>query len=413
MYKDIKDVMEKFYSHLNFDEKLYKALNGFRTTWMQKTPEYIEFLGGKTIGVQSIAFSTLDEEILFNDILNVDINELKTEVYKVKDINPSWEVSSNPVYASLLYIMHRYLKSDYRKKEEVCIELNLILSYKVIGSLISHYYDYPTTEDIAKTVIELMSNQFSIKKEESWQALFTKRTSMFMPKRGIKYKQLEITKNGSQYERMMKFDTLGYIRVIGDAQGGIRSMIKNSYEIMLKVTKGELDRISSTSLIEEHEDGLTTKDITERPDKYILYIRGIYNNHVEFVNDDLIHLLTNVVPAVDEKILKKTLVYLSEEVEIKPNDKDDFLNISILRTINYINSKGINSDYNSHIMTILKYMKNYWSSSSVKEKDVIHIKSYLKKQVQKATKKKTNWVLAATSVGVLLYIFLRSIYRPR
>jgi len=402
MYKDIKDVLDEHYKHLKFDAKLYKQLKVFRVAWMQKSPEYIEFLGGKTLGVQPIRFSTRDDEMLFNDILGIDLAILKTELYKVDGINPAWKVSSNPVYLSIFYLMYKYYTTNnlsVKEQHDVITEQNLIFSYKVIGSLVAHYFGYNASEVIAKATLERLSNKFLIKKLDNWQELFVFRTNDFLPK-------------GLHYDKLHVYTTDDAVRIVNDAQGRIRDIVKNIYEVMIQVIDTN-DMTVSTTLLEETEDGVSTKAITERPDKYIVYIRSIYGIRSEFVNDDYIYLLQSIIPNIDKGVLTDTLIYMSEHVDIKIDSDEDFLNISIMKTISYINSKGINTDYNSRIVEILKHMKNYWTSSSVKDKEIRVTKDNISKIVVKATNKKTKWLVAITTVGVMLYIFLRALMKNR
>jgi hypothetical protein len=67
------------------------------------------------------------------------------------------------------------------------------------------------------------------------------------------------------------------------------------------------------------------------------------------------------------------------------------------------------SDFRSNILTMLVNIKGYWSSSSVKDPDVKHIKKYLYNLSKKALDKKTKFLLVTNSIGILLYVFLRAV----
>jgi len=399
-----KTIHEYFQDNLpeNFkvSKELYVAIRKFRIMWSQKSEEYMEFLGGNTLGVQAIRFSQRDESILFEEILEFDLDKLIQNVKYIKGIDPKWAVAGNPIYLTLVYLMHLFIISKLPNniRIDAVKELYFIYAYKVMGSLLSHYFKFQTSEAIAKATYEKLSNRYLIKQLDSWQDVFEYRTLDLLPPDGIHYK------------RLVNLDTDGIVRITNDLQGRIRELVKNIYVIMIEIIEHN-DKINSTSAVESNEEGADSlKDLTTRPDKYINYLHKIVNLP-EFVNNDLIYLVKQYVPTVDEGHLKTSLSYIVNNVKVKQNSKDDFVSISIIHTLNYIQTKGIFTDYTSHTSSIMKYMRGYWSSSSVKHKEVIHIKKYLYNIVKKAINKKTGFVIKSVVISILIYTFVRALYK--
>ena len=141
MKKDLLVVMDKYFKHVKYDRRLYNDLRAFRLAWSQKSPEYVEFLGGHLMGVHPIRFSSADEDSVFIDIFNIDQNELKIDIHKLEDINPAWKVSSNPFYLTMVYTMHRFYKDNKigSALEDAIRECYYIFAYKAIGSIVTHY----------------------------------------------------------------------------------------------------------------------------------------------------------------------------------------------------------------------------------------------------------------------------------
>jgi hypothetical protein len=160
-------------------------------------------------------------------------------------------------------------------------------------------------------------------------------------------------------------------------------------------------------MIQTDEEGESTRDITVRPDNYILYINSIIRNENDFINDDLVYLITSIVQNIDKEKFVMTLRELT-----KLHDYT-FVETIIVTTINYMRTKNIINNYEKQTYEILTSMKGYWSSSSVKDKELIRIKKYLYDISSKATKKKTKWLLATITIGILLYIFLRALYKNK
>lgn len=398
MFKNINELMDSRCSHLKFDKKLYDQLHAFRIGWMQKSDIYVEFLGGNSLGVQPIRFSTRDDEELMVDIFQLDIANLKTDITHVKGISTKWKTACNPIYQTLGYVMHRFTASnDIGKYKELAIqEAHLIFSYKVIGSRIAHFFKFNADPYVAKTVYEKLSNKYLIKRMNNWQEVFEYRTKDVLP-------------HGLHYKRVKDYSTDDSVRLLNDTHGRIQELVKNIYVVMLDVIESK-SKINSTTLIESNDEGgESTVAITDRPDKYINYIRSIITNSNSFIDDDLLYLLSSIVPHIDIAKLKDTLVYIANEVKIQPESKNDFIFIAITKTIEYNRTKGIMSDYRSQILDMITNVKGYWSSSSVKDPEVKYIKKYLFNLSKKALDKKTKFLLVTNSIGVLLYIFLRAV----
>jgi len=395
---EAKDLFDKLYKDISFDKKLYKKLHNFRLNWLSKGVEYPEFLGGNTLGVHTIRFSTRDDDHLLVDIFNADPLMVLGNIKKLPDIDASWAVSTNPILQTLTYTMHRFIIDDKlgSKLDEALKECYYIFAYKVFGSLLSNYFRYNTTPAIAKATFEKLSNRFLIKKYGTWNAVLEHRANSVLPPAGL------------HSERLLEYTTNDSIRIVNDLQGGIREHIKSIYEVMLDVTTNKTS-IGSSSLLGTTGDGDdTTKSITNRPDRYVNKLRELMGNPLNLIDDDIIHLTTQFIRAGDAALIKDTLLRLSEDYN--PKDRDSvYIESIILNTIAYCNTKGIMSDYRSNILEVINYMKGYWSSGSVKDKDVKRVKKVISLAVKKSTKRRTQWVLSANTLAVIVYLFIVSV----
>lgn len=395
MYKDLKDALEIPMQHIKYDNKLLKRLIEFRITWMQKSPDYIDFLGGKNLGVHPIRFSTVDDELLFVDILNLDMEDIKSNVYNTKDINKAWKISSNPYYNVIVYMMYRFYKSkDISKShaEEAVTELFTIYYYKVMGSLLSRYFGFNASEDVAKATVERLSNKSLIKRLDNWQEVIVYNANVVLPK-------------GLHYKKLLKYDTLNAITILNDTQGRIRDIIKKIYAVMIEVIEDN-EKISKTSLTKEDENGSKVIDVTNRPDRYITYAKSIMVNKNEFIDDEIVTLVAKLTNNKDIDMVKDALGYISEHI------KHDDLSIAeyvIVNSIEHLNNNGINSDYVNNIVLVIKRMKGFWSKSSGKDKELKTNKKFIEKMVKESTTRITSWKITSTVTTVLVYIFVRAI----
>lgn len=398
--QQLVEVCDKHFKHIKFDEDLYNKIQKFRITWVNKSEIYVDFLGSNLLGIHPIRFSSVDEDMWFIDTLGIDSNQFKYDLYNNTDIDRTRAVSSNIVYISIVYLMHKFINNKLmrRKLDNVLEELYYVFAYKAMGSLISHYFKFETEEALAKAVYERLSNKFLIKKLGSWQAVFEYRSGDVKPPRGLHAKRLESLKTDEAE------------RVIADLQGRLRETVKNIYEVLIDVMDNN-ERVKTSTMIEKGEDGDGIKDTSDNPSGYIRYVFSVIGNQNDFINDDIVYLLVNNIKNLDEKNLVNTLKYITNEIEVNQNDKDNFINVTIESAIAYLRTKKITGSYHKHMLESIDYLRNYWSSSSVKNRELKKTKKYLFDITNKATGKKTKWLLSTVSISVMLYIFVRSVYR--
>ena len=393
MFKDIKDVFDK-HLHLTYDENLYRKLEAFRINWVQKSDEYIEFFGSNLTGVHNIRFSTRDEDAIFIDILNLNYEDLEYDIFHTVGIDKNKKVSSNPFYLTMTYLMYGFLKSKTigRYRDDVIREVYYIFAYKALSSLISHYFKYNVDVGTAKAVIERMSNKFLIKKCNSWQEVLLYRSSDVLPPHGLHYK------------RLLTLTSDDATRVVSDLQGRLRDLIKNIYIVIIDINASN-DKIISTTNLEENENGVGIKDSSNRPDTYTRYLDSIIKIPTDFINDDIIHLVLSIHNNINREQLITTLTYIST-TDIK--NLNIITNTILETTIYNIAGRGIVTEYNRHIYDILKYTKSYFSSSSIKDKNILYAKKQLNIIIKKSLDKSIQWTSNSLVIAVIVYIVCRS-----
>lgn len=398
--KQLTEICDDHFKHITFDDEFYRKIQKFRIGWVNKSDIYVDFLGSNLLGVHPIRFSNVDEDLWFVDTLGIDVTSFKYDVYNLTAIDKTRTVSSNVVYISIVYLMHKFINATKMRKKlnDILEELYYVFAYRAMGSLMSWYFKFDTDEAIAKAVYERLSNKFLIKKLGSWNAVFEYRSGdVKLPK-------------GLHAKRLTSLKTVDAERAIADLQGRLRETVKNIYEVLIDV-RDKNERVRSTTLIEKGDDGDGIRDQADNPSKYINYMYSIVNSQNDFVDNDIIYLLSKNIKNLDEKNLTLTLKYLANEVDVNQNDKDNFIAVTIESAISYLRIKNITSEYNKHMLDIMEYLKNYWSSSSVKNKEIKKTKKYLFNLTNQATGKRTKWLLSTISISVMLYIFIRSVHR--
>lgn len=393
MFKTLQEVFDR-HGLTKVDVQTYNKIKVFRISWTQKAPEYIDFLGSKLTGVHPIRFSTRDEDMFFVDIFNIDQPSLMEDLWATKGIDKNKKVTSNPLYITLVYLMYLTINSKEigKHKEDMLRELYYIFGYKVISSLFTHYFKFTVDPTIAIAVNERLSNKFIIKKVNNWQELF-------------EYRALDVLPKGLHYLRLNKLDVDESNRIISDMQGRLRDMLKNIYIILLDVINNN-DRLVSRSNIEMTEDGSSIKESTNRPDRYVKYMLSILDNKSDFIDDDMVYLLNNSYKNLNNNDIYTTLEHLSDN---NFKERNQIVEDIIVSSISYLNTKGIASDYNKHMLDVIKYLKGYYISSSVKDKTILNVKKDLLNIVKKLPVTKVSWNYTGLVTYSIIYIFIRSV----
>ena len=399
-FKDIKELCEYYTRHIVFNIPFIKQIESFRLAWVQKGDEYIDFLGSNFIGAHTIRFSARDENTLWVDILNIDMESFAYDLIRVPGINKNFKTISNPTLQILVYLMHRFSISDLKDniKQTAIENIYSIFAYKVLGSLYSHYFNYKVEEGIAKIVFEKMSNKFLIKKMH-WQDV-------------ILYRAKDLLKGGLHYNRLTSYKTEEAIWIINDLETRLRDIIKNAYKILIKVNEDGI-KIKDSSMLETIDDNTQFKEFINNPTKYVIYLRNIINQPTEFVREDLVDLIRDdaVLPAIQKDIFLQIINYISSEIEIIEGSKNDFIEMIVVDSLAYLRRKNMINNLETSLLPILVTIRNYWSSSTADKGIVKDIKKELTRIAIEATGRRTGHIVATYVIGVIIYTFLRGLIR--
>lgn len=394
MFKSLEELF-KHYLKRDFDLSLYHDIKLFRLNWAQKDNDYIEFLGGNTLGIQAIRFSIKDDEEFVSDTLGIDLNELTFSLCNTKGITKGRAAECNAVFQILIYLMHGFMKSNKLKlkdKQDALNECYYIFAYKKFSSLMFHYFKFPTDESIAKAAYEKMSNKYLIKKLNSWQKVF-------------EYRAKDVHIGNIHHKRLMDYSTEDAIRVLLDLQTKLNDMFKNVYALIIEVYNNN-ERIVSDTLVSNLDGEEKLVEIANAPDKHIRYIKSIINSNTDFVKYDLVNLISSQLSKGSTSLFYNFLTIVSS-MDKKILDK--IADISILQGIEILATKGIANNYDKHILDVMNILKLHFSNTKNNNRELEKLKTVLEKEFIKNFPK-SKYVAPSASVCVLVYTFVRCLY---
>lgn len=396
MYGNLQEVFDK-YLEVKPDQNLYETMKAFRISWAQKNDEHIDYLGDSLIGCYRIIFSTQDEDVFYG-ILGLDKIHIQKELWNVKGIFKEMKVVSNGFYLTCVYLMHMYTNNtaiSNKLREDAVREIFYIMSYKMLSSLNTWFFKYPVDISIAKAVNERMTLKFLVKRYGNWQSVIAYKAEDVLPK-GIHEDRIADMKRAEDATR-----------VISDIQTKYRDMYKNHYSVLIKVQE-QNERINSSTLIVEHEDNVGIKDITNRPDLYVEYVKSIVEYPQSFVNVDLCLVISSLFKAFKDNQLIEFVNWFSAE---KIKDKEWYIEKSIVNCLGYLTTKKITSDFIPRMYEIMVILKSYYLSSNIRNDDIKKMKKDLQKMTNSALKRCNTAARTNLGIALIIYIFLRSLYK--
>ena len=394
-YKDFHECFESVCPWVKFDENLYNLLKSFRVALAQKSDDYIEFLGNNLTGVYPIRFSQQDEDLLY-ELYGLTQKEFQNEVYQVKGVDKNMRTISNGTYILLLFTAHMFTISKSlpeKLKEDAVRECYYIFIYKVISSRTAYYFKYNIDVSIAKAINERMTNKFLIKRFNNWQEVF-------------EYKALDILPRGIHYQRMKNFSVDDSGRIISDLYTKMNDIFKNNYAVFMEVKEAN-ERIYSSSLIKQGEDGEKIGDITNRSDIYANYVKSIISNQTDFINLELAELIAGSLKNID---VNDVVVILEQITKVNHIELDPYIDKIFVASIEYLIRKRLNKDFIKNLYNVIVTLGAYWKSSNFKQKECKEVKKYFFEFTKKNVKRKVKTVIINSMIATIVYIALRGLY---
>ena len=399
---DIKTLMTQQFEKTVIDIRLFKELKEFKVRFISKNDDHTKFFGGNLLGVNPVKFTPVDKNELLDAILNVNEDDIKEGARRLPSMkNEDWVRYTDPVNLSLLYLLHRVMNMPTDKtfsdhlKEEVLIDILLILQFKFISSVLSHYFKYPADEATALATYAILSKKYSIKQYGTWLNVLTARANDVISEQSI---------HNTTIKRFDDDDAIFYM--ISDIQGRIKEMVKKICEVFYEVRANEA-RILTTGTMIELNGKLVVRDITNEYNSSRRYIDEVVKERNRFIKPDLIKVIASGMHTMPEEVLFNTLTYIVDNY--KDERVDALLYETLMHAFEVFNSdRRARHDLNNIVETISRLRALYMASRS-SDPSILKMRELGESLVLSAVTGRSAAVVASTRTGLMLYIVLRTL----
>lgn len=392
------------YAPINVDNQFLKQLANYVSNITHKNRDHIEFFGGNLFGVQLVRFTQHERDSWFNDIVGVDEYTLNDQILEqckqVKAIKMQWEVSSDVFNLSTIWVLYCIQNAkgiDEKKKHEAMMAVLFVIQFKFFSSRYYRYFRYPADKAVAEAAYSMLTMRFAIKQAGNWLTFFNNRSEEILNDKGIHSKVID---------KMHDDDAVVYM--LNDTQGRIREVLKLLYDNYL-VAREKGARISSTSMLVEHDGEAALRDQTNSYTNYITYIHSVLTDQNSFIKQELTDLVEQIMPTMPPKYFQQTLVWLSANANSNAGNKiKQLLENTLIHCFDYLSEdKGIVR--NTHdIAGMLSRLRGVYRSAKSSDPMLLKIREECESIVEKATHLRNESVVASVRTGVLLYISLRA-----
>lgn len=398
MSKSIKDILIDN-SECEFNKDKLSQVANFYIDFIHKNDDHVNFFGSNLIGVYPIRFQSEDTNILIDDIAEIiDFASLKKDLHSNKEIEPSRMISGNPLNHILPWMAHMFYTSKKLSAKDrevgalICVHL---MQIKFLTGLDARYFPYRGNEDLALALSEELTKKSLIKKFGSWKALVEYRSENFIDRKGVWY---DVVSKYDDDRRVVKF--------INDVQSRVRKGYGGLTGKFHKLKEQEA-RIQASKAFSNINGDIALREYELDVNKFRTRIATIVQYPNDLIKQELIDQILGLINTANEKHLKATLLFISENIDGRKKKFDMLPEIEGLTRyiFDFIKKNDLKTD--DIIGNMLKFRKKF-RSHGTSDPNVIAIKEKMDDILGETLKKISHeGTLSAAKVSVILYLTLR------
>lgn len=401
MSDTIKSIFDEECKKVRIDASFIRQVRLYQVGFVNKNEDHIAFFGGHLLGVHTVKFMPQDRDRWFSDILKTEPTALESRLLRLDAIDPEHKIiGSDTMNLSCAWLVHAILTSknlNDKQKQEAAMDVMLILQYKFLTSRLYQHFRYPADKATAEATYAELSGRFLIKQHGTYGAVLKTRAGEIIMKGGIHYDTFI----------SMKVDD-DVIDLLNDIQGRIRDMIKNIYDVFLRVHH-QGDRIIATSAVIEHDGAEILRDKTKNLTAYGRYINSIVTDKNSFIREDLVNVITNVMHTMPSTLFRTTLEYMSDNYRQRgAGEIEEILHEVLVHSFDYLADHRELVSKNTDLPYFIGKLRGVYMSSRSTDVALFSLREKTERLVRRATNNRNDSVIASVRTGVLLYVVLRA-----
>lgn len=399
----IKEVLDENCSRTRINRSMIQNLRTLRVQFATRNQDHLDFFSGSLLGVQRILYLPSDRTLWFDEIIEVDEQDVRKNFNRFKDIEPEWVRVNDTVNVTSAWLIHHLIHNhslSEKDRDNGIMDIMMLMQYKFITSIINNSFrDFLADPAVATAAYEALTRKFELKEADNWNDLLRRRASRIIEP-GTK--QFGWVSNFNNNQDIASF--------IQDLHQGLKEVVKKYFRVYERARQEGL-QIDSTSSIVDFDGEMEIIERTRDQTEYVRFVRSSSYERATFIRKELLSIIQETIPTVNLDHLEQCLVFITETQRRDREAVDELISQVLLHVFDYITKTGGATAENKNMAQLLIKLKNIYTAPKMSDPVLVKNKELADKLVAKSVQSRNSASLASVRTALQLYIVLLAFAR--
>ena len=404
-YQNLKEIFDE-YCHISIDKKFLERITKWRNKFYSKNSEHVGFFSSASFGLYIPKWTSEEDDEWLTEIIGIDEEEIADYVYELPSINKDFQVSSNILSISFIYLMHKATinKSlstvDNDKVRKTLMEI-LVARY-MTSIMYKYFYRGKTSPEVSTEVFERLSKRFDLKVAGNWKNWIEMKAEGFV----LGDEQRQDAKYAKQ-EVFQRFEDELVVRKLNSIKSQLNKAAIEINSVFRQVLEDQ-DKIASKSALSMSVDGLYLADLVRDQTKYLHYQDAIFIDKNTFIKEDLLAVIEQSMPTISSNIFRGALEWiLDNQMESKYKRKIMEVRHDILiYAIQLIKDENLHT--NDLVQVGYRLRQNILSGKN-NDRTVMKVRKMIDEFIVKFRPQSKGKLVSLERSAIMIYIVLRTL----
>lgn len=404
-YQNLKEIFDE-YCHVSIDKKFLERITKWRNKFYSKNSEHVGFFSSASFGLYIPKWTSEEDDEWLTEIIGIDEEEIADYVYELPSINKDFQVSSNILSISFIYLMHKATinkslsSADNDKVRKTLMEV-LVARY-MTSIMYKYFYRGKTSPEVSTEVFERLSKRFDLKVAGNWKNWIEMKAEGFVlgddQRQDAKYAKQEV---------FQRFEDELVVRKLNSIKSQLNKAAIEINSVFRQVLEDQ-DKIASKSALSMSVDGLYLADLVRDQTKYLHYQDAIFIDKNTFIKEDLLAVIEQSMPTISSNIFRGALEWiLDNQMDSKYKRKIMEVRHDILiYAIQLIKDENLHT--NDLVQVGYRLRQNILSGKN-NDRTVLKVRKMIDEFIVKFRPQSKGKLVSLERSAIMIYIVLRTL----
>ena len=404
-YQNLKEIFDE-YCNVSIDKKFLERITKWRNKFYSKNSEHVGFFSSASFGLYIPKWTSEEDDEWLTEIIGIDEEEIADYVYELPSINKDFQVSSNILSISFIYLMHKATVNkslstvDNDKVRKTLMEV-LVARY-MTSIMYKYFYRGKTSPEVSTEVFERLSKRFDLKVAGNWKNWIEMKAEGFVlgddQRQDAKYAKQEV---------FQRFEDELVVRKLNSIKSQLNKAAIEINSVFRQVLEDQ-DKIASKSALSMSVDGLYLADLVRDQTKYLHYQDAIFIDKNTFIKEDLLAVIEQSMPTISSNIFRGALEWiLDNQMESKYKRKIMEVRHDILiYAIQLIKDENLHT--NDLVQVGYRLRQNILSGKN-NDRTVLKVRKMIDEFIVKFRPQSKGKLVSLERSAIMIYIVLRTL----